>query len=231
MCRNFLWGGNVDQRAIPIVAWDQVCLPRCEGELGVKQLKQWNKAAIGKNLWKICRGDNTLWTQWIHQTYIKDGSIWEIGIPHDCSWSLRKLLQTRVLFKQFITKKVGDGKETLLFYYLWISDQRLADKEELQDQLTSWGKFLKVSQWWDNEWRIPHSFERRFVGIAEQIKLIQLDETPDLIKWTTSSSGEFSIASAYELIRKKKHNGTGLSGMEILHQDSHLFCGSLCLID
>lgn len=131
MCRNFVWSGNVNQRAIPLVAWEKICLPRCEGGLGVKQLKQWNKATLAKNLWKICKGESTLWTHWIHLNYIKDGSIWEIEIHQDYSWSLRKLLQTRALFKQFITKKVGDGRETLLFYDLWMGAKRLTDMEEL----------------------------------------------------------------------------------------------------
>lgn len=36
LCRNFLWSGHRDQKAIPLVAWDRICLPRNEGGLGVK---------------------------------------------------------------------------------------------------------------------------------------------------------------------------------------------------
>lgn len=204
LCRNFLWSGQHDKRAIPLVAWEQICLPRCEGGLGIKQLKLWNKAALAKHLWKICKYKDALWPKWIHLNYIKGGSIWEMEIPQDSSWSLRKILQTRELFKNFIAVEVGDGRETLLFYDQWMRNCRLADIEVLKDHISSWGRFLKVRDWWESGWKIPSSFHRRFGSIADQIEQHRLCDDADRVKWLLSPSGNFTIASAYEQIRRRK---------------------------
>ena len=42
--RNFLWGGKIgdDRRKIAWVAWEDICRPKQEGGLGVKNLKVFN---------------------------------------------------------------------------------------------------------------------------------------------------------------------------------------------
>lgn len=51
---NFLWNGNEDKRHVKI-AWKDVCMPKKEGGLGIKLLKEWNKALMAKHLWNIWR--------------------------------------------------------------------------------------------------------------------------------------------------------------------------------
>ena len=46
--RNFLWLGLEGQKRYPLVAWDNVCLPKCYGGLGIKKLKLLNMAFLAK---------------------------------------------------------------------------------------------------------------------------------------------------------------------------------------
>lgn len=46
---NFLWNGN-ENRKHAKVAWIDVCMPKKEGGLGNKSLKDWNKALMAKHL-------------------------------------------------------------------------------------------------------------------------------------------------------------------------------------
>jgi hypothetical protein len=48
--RNFIWSGNINQRKILTVAWNNVCKPFKEGGLGIRNLSDINEAG---NL-KIC---------------------------------------------------------------------------------------------------------------------------------------------------------------------------------
>lgn len=43
------------------VKWDDVCAPKDEGGLGIKDIEVWNKASISKHLWKIVKNDDSLW--------------------------------------------------------------------------------------------------------------------------------------------------------------------------
>lgn len=59
--RNFLWAGRYEKNGMALVAWRDVCLPRNEGGLGVKQIKQWNRAAMVKHLWRLHANVPDLW--------------------------------------------------------------------------------------------------------------------------------------------------------------------------
>ena len=59
----------------PLVAWEDICLPKMEGGLGFKNLEAWNLALLSKNLWNIHAKSDTLWVKWIHQNYLQDSNI------------------------------------------------------------------------------------------------------------------------------------------------------------
>lgn len=45
ICRKFIWAGNK-----PKVAWADICIPKDEGGLGLRNCKTWNKAMLIKTL-------------------------------------------------------------------------------------------------------------------------------------------------------------------------------------
>ncbi|XP_022897683.1 uncharacterized protein LOC111411379 [Olea europaea var. sylvestris] len=49
----------------PLVAWRDVCLPKDEGSLGLKDMKSWNSALLAKSLWNIHQKKDTLWRRWV----------------------------------------------------------------------------------------------------------------------------------------------------------------------
>ena len=59
--RNFLWGALEDVFKYPLVAWDKVCLPIESGGLGIQRIGLFNKALLGKWLWRFGKKSNRLW--------------------------------------------------------------------------------------------------------------------------------------------------------------------------
>lgn len=51
---NFIWSGQWDGEVMHLVVRDEICVPKKEGGLGVKQAKLWNFAALSKYVWQIC---------------------------------------------------------------------------------------------------------------------------------------------------------------------------------
>lgn len=90
LCRRFLWCSKSS-----LVAWKDICLPKCEGGLGLKDLKCWNSCLLIKTLWDIHRKKNTLWVQWIHQEILQSGSIWQRQMRRDDSPLMKNLLLIR----------------------------------------------------------------------------------------------------------------------------------------
>lgn len=46
LMRNILWSANLDARRCNLVRWETVCLPRYEGGLGLRRVKEFNDACM-----------------------------------------------------------------------------------------------------------------------------------------------------------------------------------------
>ncbi|VFQ86753.1 unnamed protein product [Cuscuta campestris] len=44
ICRNFLWMATANYSKVPLVNWDEVCLPKTYGGLGLRNMTLWNRA-------------------------------------------------------------------------------------------------------------------------------------------------------------------------------------------
>jgi hypothetical protein len=49
----FLWNGKDSDCAKAKVAWSDVCFPKKEGGLGLKNLEVWNKSSILRHIWNL----------------------------------------------------------------------------------------------------------------------------------------------------------------------------------
>jgi hypothetical protein len=75
--RNFLWGGMGDVPKYHLVSWDQVCSPIPYGGLGVKNLSLFNKALLGKWLWRFGAEESHLWRRVIAAKYGEEWGGWQ----------------------------------------------------------------------------------------------------------------------------------------------------------
>ncbi|XP_074297547.1 uncharacterized protein LOC141628284 [Silene latifolia] len=100
LCRNFLWKGSSEYKGAPNVNWDQCCLPKEEGGLGIKDVKKWNKALLGKYVWWLANKKDHLWVRWVSHVYMKDIPWNAYVAPSDCSWPWKKISSIMSLFTQ-----------------------------------------------------------------------------------------------------------------------------------
>jgi hypothetical protein len=67
------------------VAWEQVCLPKKEGGIGIKRITKWNKNALLKHIWNLCNG--SIWSTWIRSNLLRGRNFWTIKAPENWSWA------------------------------------------------------------------------------------------------------------------------------------------------
>jgi hypothetical protein len=90
--------------------WTDLCYPKKEGGLGLKDLEVWNHASMLQHVWNLFARLGSIWVAWIKENILKNKSFWDIGISQNSSWCWRKLLTLRVLAKHFLKFDVGMGK-------------------------------------------------------------------------------------------------------------------------
>ena len=67
--RKFLWGSASEQNKIAWIRWEKVCLPKVDGGLGVKDIRSFNTALLGKWKWKLFQKQGELWARVIESKY------------------------------------------------------------------------------------------------------------------------------------------------------------------
>lgn len=107
-CRTFLWTGKTTLSKRALVAWDRIILPKHAGGLNIGNIKLWNQAAICKLLWSIQQKKDRTWIRWVHGYYIKDRDLFEMPIPQQGSWVVRKILGAREYLR-----KLHNGDEVI----------------------------------------------------------------------------------------------------------------------
>lgn len=127
--RNFLWGGSEDTYRIPWVSWDNICKTKEEGGLGIKNLGLFNKALLGKWVWRLVTEEERLWVRVIKSKY---GVVGEIerrgGRRRRCLNWWRYLM--RIYrgenglggMREQLTREVGNGENIYFWWDNWVGD-------------------------------------------------------------------------------------------------------------
>lgn len=66
LLRAFLWSGSELKHSGAKVSWKDICVPKEEGGLGFKLMKDWNRASMNRHLRAVCKKSDTLWVKWVH---------------------------------------------------------------------------------------------------------------------------------------------------------------------
>nr|XP_016448930.1 PREDICTED: uncharacterized protein LOC107773999 [Nicotiana tabacum] len=74
-------------------------MPKSAGEFNILNITVWNKAAICKQYWNLCKEKNKLWIQWMHSYYIRGRNIWEVQLKQT-SWMMSKIMKAKKTFEE-----------------------------------------------------------------------------------------------------------------------------------
>jgi hypothetical protein len=117
--RNFLWGGLMNRRKLCWVKWADICKPKKEGGLGIKNLRLMNSSLLSKWRWKILVEGNELWKKVLVAKYGDSVvgksrlDVNDFGVGASVWWRDICRLDIEVgWFSQMVCKKVGNGNNT-----------------------------------------------------------------------------------------------------------------------
>ncbi|XP_074290417.1 uncharacterized protein LOC141617141 [Silene latifolia] len=144
VCRDFLWHGTDQSESPALVSWEQVCKPKKQGGMGLKDLHLWNVASIGKYAWWVTQKKDHLWVIWVHAVYIKQTDWMNYKPGVGSSWAWRKICQVKDMFKELYTDGNGLAHYSVSIGYKWLKPD---------------GEKVPWYPWVLNRWIIPkHAF-------------------------------------------------------------------------
>ncbi|GJT41700.1 hypothetical protein Tco_0941565 [Tanacetum coccineum] len=116
----FLWCNGELKRGKVKIAWKDICLPKSEGGLGLRNLEVFNFALMTTHIWNIISSKESLWVRWIHTYKLRGRTIWDVPVKDEMSWGWRKLLQLRDIMRPFFSVTLGNGNSTSLRPQSWL---------------------------------------------------------------------------------------------------------------
>jgi hypothetical protein len=126
--REFLWGGLKGGRKLCWVSWKEICKPRSQGGLGVREVGKATISLLIKWRWRLLQNDNALWkdilvakygvdvrkkVHWVGGDIANNASSWWKDI---CSIDIRDGVSW---FSQNMSRKIGNGLLTRFWYDCW----------------------------------------------------------------------------------------------------------------
>ncbi|GKV49125.1 hypothetical protein SLEP1_g55890 [Rubroshorea leprosula] len=221
--RAFLWGGNDEKRVINWVGWENVCKSKEEGGLGVKNLRTFNLALMGKWRGRLAKGEGGLWHKVLKAKYGRGGVNWTRWMKENSElgslwWRdvcrLNEIGGSNIgwLEKGF-ELDVGEGKEMLFWKENWVGIGELANlfprlfllstgKENVISQMGKW----KNGEWtWDLKWR--HALrEEEAIQLQNMISRLNTKSLTkgrrDVWHWKHDQNGIYSASSGYQTLSR-----------------------------
>lgn len=211
ICSAFLWSGPILSTQKAKIAWFDVCQPKDEGGLGLRNLMEANRVACLKLIWRVLSARSSLWVKWIWKYLIRKGSFWSVKEKSTLgSWMWKKLLKMRPLAAQLTRVEVNSGSATSFWFDSWsplgILFEFTGGRGCVELGIPIHATVERVVQ--------THRARRRRVPVFQQIeceimtlKGRGLNQLDDICLWKRESGDYatvFSTSQTWNLIREQK---------------------------
>jgi hypothetical protein len=211
--RDFLWGGMNDEAKMHLVEWEKVCTPLDEGGLGIRNIRRFNQALLGKWLWRFAHEVGAWWRSVLVAKYGVDWGGWRSGaITGSHGVGLWKYISKGWQdFRGHCCFVPGEGSRILFWEDIWCGDRALkeafpvlhsiatnkgasiADNMELSNGSIHWNiQFFRLFHDWEVE------LVASFYKCLYDCKL--RGGGADKLRWLHSSKGVFEVKSFYRAL-------------------------------
>jgi hypothetical protein len=218
--RDFLWGGVGDDFKYHLVKWSKVCSPISKGGLGIRKLVDFNRALLGKWLWRYGHEREAWWRVVVEAKY---GSMWGgwCTYPHRgaSGVSLWKNIRSGwEIFSSHSKLVVGEGNWVRFWHDRWCGDTKLKDDfpvlyniaREKDASVATNVEFLGGAFQWNvifgreiHDWEVEvvTSFYQRLQTVS--IRMGHQDK----LWWSPSKRGRFKVKDFFRALSNEEDYG------------------------
>ena len=105
------------------MGWQKLTQVEGRGGLGFRDLQEFNKAMLAKQLWRVITNPNLMVSKVLRGRYFKGESIWTMRTRNSDSWMWRSVVSAREVLERGARKRIGDGSTVNIWKDRWLSDK------------------------------------------------------------------------------------------------------------
>ncbi|OMO66560.1 reverse transcriptase [Corchorus capsularis] len=200
--RNFLWGDTLEKKNMHLVGWDKVAKRKKFGGINVKKAKWRNLTFMAKLIWRIKKKPNEQWVKCLRAKY-NSSLLDKRATNNSITWS--SICKGKRIFQNGCKKIIRTGNQTSFWHDRWATDFSL--RSLIQGPLNRDEEELLVSHYLlDNGgWNLgilSFVFPSEIEDLITSTVSSPYSFGEDKMSWSNSSSGDFSLQTAYSLAIK-----------------------------
>ncbi|XP_019167563.1 PREDICTED: uncharacterized protein LOC109163264 [Ipomoea nil] len=208
---NRYWWRSKDDQGIHWKAWDKLCIPKKYGGLGFKELHAFNLAMLGKQAWRLLTKPDSLVSRIFKARYYPKGTFFDACVGNNPSYCWRSIMAAQGLICGGVRRRIGNGKETLIWDHPWLQDENnakiITEKPPYLAQATVMGLIDQETAAWDHDILTD-------IFIPEDVtRILKIPVSPDyedMWYWYGDITGEYSVKSGYRQIVGNYVQATGM---------------------
>ncbi|XP_027148760.1 uncharacterized protein LOC113749274 [Coffea eugenioides] len=206
----FWWGSKEDEKRIHWMGWQKLTEVKGKGGLGFRDLQEFNKAMLAKQLWRVITKPNLLVSKVLRGKYFKGESIWKMKNRNSDSWMWKSMVSARGILERGARKRIGDGGTVNIWKDRWLLDRgygKVTTVRPPECQIQMVQELIQNGEW--NKAVVHEIFN------AEDCKRIlatplSLYGGKDKLIWPYSKNGEYSVRSGYMVAKEMQQEGAGV---------------------
>ncbi|XP_059428496.1 uncharacterized protein LOC132162251 [Corylus avellana] len=206
MMQRFWWGHQANDKKIHWMSWDRMSRSKASGGLGFRDLVCFNRALLAKQGWRLWSTPDSLTAKIMKAKYFPNGTYLEASLGSKPSYARRSIHSARVLVKEGLTWRIGSGTQVRIWGDKWIprphTFQIQFPPKMLPASATVSELIDRDLRWWNCPLinSIFNSEEARMIMSLP----LSLTNQPDCQIWRGSANGEFTVKSAYHMVKEQE---------------------------
>ncbi|XP_027170444.1 uncharacterized protein LOC113770234 [Coffea eugenioides] len=192
---NFLWGSSERGLRFHWIKWEQLCQPYDRGGAGLRSLRHVFEA-FSMKLWWQFRLRKSLWAEFLHYKYCPNSHPCFTEVLPGSSWTWKRLVSIQGVAEKHIRWILSNGS-TSFWHDDWLGQGPLCRQvDTFQEYAVS--EFVEHGRWNEQSLRsvLPSWWAGQILSVVPPA-----EAHSDRMVWSPSTSGNFSLSSAYQIAR------------------------------